>query len=50
MELKVLKYGLGVLILCAIVATLAAVPCYHFVWSPLRDLRMPSTVEQLDGM
>ena len=48
-QLKVLKYGLGILILCAIVSIPAVIPCYFIVWSPLRDLQPPRTVQQLDG-
>lgn len=48
--MKVFKYGLAILIFCAIVlATPAVVPCYIFVWSPLRDLQQPRTTQQLDG-
>ena len=47
--MKVLKYGLGIVILSAIVAALAAVPCYFLVWSPLRDLQQPCIAQQLDG-
>ena len=47
-KLKVLIYGLGILILCAVVIP-AVIPCYLFVWSPLIDLQHPNTAQQLDG-
>ena len=48
-KLKVLIYGLVILVLFAIVSIPVVIPCNHFVWSHLRDLQQSRIAQQLDG-